>query len=159
MSHHILTLNDFMVATRGTTSWALQTGLTPSFTTDFSVSTATNSGFTVTLAGDGNDYSNNSSISITGINCPISIRVASITGGIAWLYAKSSTSSISSTNLRTSGATDGWVQLEVGNEIAVDLNNTVGFGVYKIGFDATISVTFVNASSSNSALGSGHTFN
>jgi len=158
MGHHILTLNDFMVATRGVLNWALQSGLTPSFTTDFVPSTATSTAFTTSLAGNSNEYSTNSTISVSAINCPIDIKVGSISTPSALLFGRVSTSTFSSTNLQSGVTSNGWIQLGVGDVISADLNATVGFGVYKIGGDPTVTVQFVNASTpTNTVLGT-HTF-
>ena len=157
MGHHILTLNDFMVATRGVLSWALQSGLTPSFTTDFDPSAATKSAFNASLSGNGFEYSTNSSVTVTAINCPIAVRVGSITASPAFpvvLYGRATTAgSISSTNLQSGPSENGWIQLNVGDELLADLNTTLGFGVFKIVGDPTATIQFLNASNNNAVLG------
>lgn len=158
MPHTILTLNDFMVSTRATTTnWAVQTGVTTSFTTDFTVSGPTAAAFTgVVLTSNQFEYSTNSVIQVTGINCPISVEVASISGTSVILYGRSASSSFASTSLQTDVAA--WTELAEGSQLLVDNNQFIGFGVYKVSA-GTATISFKNASASGSPiLGDFHTF-
>jgi len=158
MPHNILTLNDFMVSTRATTTnWAVQTGVAVSFTPDFTVGGPTAAAFTgVSIPTNQYEYSFNSVIQVSGINCPIAVEVVSITGAVVLLYGRSASTAFASTSMQTN--LNGWTELQAGSQLLVDNNQYVGFGVYKIS-PGTTTVVFKNASASGSpTLGTSHTF-